>query len=73
MNREEVKLLIETATTFERADELICRHTEFKTTKEKIAFLKGMFDVEIIDQRKSDSDEFIYQLIVNAIVNQKFM
>lgn len=67
-----IKTLIELSTTFEKADEVISKYTDFETVKEKIAFLKGMFDVEIIDQGKDDSDEFIYRIILESIVREKF-
>lgn len=60
------------STTFEKADEVISKYTDFETVKEKIAFLKGMFDVEIMDQGKDDSDEFIYRIILESIVREKF-
>lgn len=60
------------STTFKKADEVISKYTGFETVKEKIAFLKGMFDVEIIDQGKDDSDEFIYRIILESIVREKF-
>ncbi len=72
MNRKMIKILIELSTTFEKADEVISKYTDFETVKEKIAFLKGMFDVEIIDQGKDDSDEFIYRIILESIVREKF-
>lgn len=72
MNRKMIKTLIELSTTFEKADEVISKYTDFETVKEKIAFLKGMFDVEIIDQGKDDSDEFIYRIILESIVREKF-
>lgn len=71
MNRKMIKTLIELSTTFEKADEVISKYTDFETVKEKIAFLKGMFDVEIIDQGKDDSDEFIYRIILESIVREK--
>ncbi len=72
MNRKKIKTLIELSTTFEKADEVISKYTDFETVKEKIAFLKGMFDVEIIDQGKDDSDEFVYRVILESIVREKF-
>lgn len=61
------KLLIETAKTKEQADQIINEYGGFMTIREKIAFLKGMFGVEVIDQKPGDSDELIYELMLLAI------
>ena len=67
LNREDLKLLIEISPNFEEANKLIEEQMNFSTTKEKIAFLKGMFDVGvIIDQKPDDSDELIYILLLSA-------
>ena len=62
------KVLIETSGTTEHANKIINEYGGFMTTKEKIAFLKGMFGVEIIDQKPEDSDELVYELMLNAIL-----
>ena len=68
--REKAKLLIETAPTVESADSIINKYFNFETFKEKIAFLKGMFDCpKIIDQQPTDSDELIYSLLLNGIIS----
>ena len=73
MNKTElVKALIELSNTIEEADKVIEEHTNLKTVKEKIAFLKGMFDWEIIDQKETDSDEMIYQIALDAIISEKW-
>lgn len=61
------KVLIETAKTIEQADQVIEKYAGPMTLKEKIAFLKGMFGVEIIDQKAKDSDELIYENMLHAI------
>ena len=69
LNREDLKLLIEISPNFEEANKLIEEQMNFSTTKEKIAFLKGMFDVGvIIDQKPDDSDELIYNLLLSSIL-----
>lgn len=76
MDGKALKGLIEMCTTPDKIDEKLSKFTDFETPKEKIAFLKGMFyedDIEIIDQKEDDSDELIYQLYLNAIVNKKFL
>lgn len=68
--REKAKLLIETAPTVESVDSIINEYFKFETFKEKIAFLKGMFDCgEIIDQQPNDSDEMIYYLLLQGIIS----
>ena len=61
------KVLIETAANTEDANEIINQYAGFMTIKENIAFLKGMFGVEIIDQKPEDSDELVYELMLHAI------
>lgn len=69
---EEVKLLLETATTVEKAEQVMSDHTAFETVKEKIAFLKGMFGEKIPDEKlRDDSDEDIYRMLLNTIVELK--
>ena len=68
MNRVVAKVLIETSPTTEQANNIINEYGGFETVKEKIAFLKGMFGVEIIDQQPNDSDELVYELMLNAIL-----
>ena len=61
------KVLIEAATNTERVDRIIDDYAGSMTLKEKIAFLKGMFGVEIIDQKTEESDEQIYEIMLHAI------
>lgn len=75
MDGKALKGLIEMCTTPDKIDEKLSKYTDFETTKEKIAFLRGMFyelDMKIIDKEKDDSDEFCYQLYLNAIVHHYF-
>lgn len=75
MDGKALKTLIEMSTAPEKIDELLSKYTDFKTTKEKNAFLRGMFyelDMKIIDQKKDDSDELCYQCYLNAIVHHYF-
>ena len=43
MKRKELKMLIELAQNFEEADGLIEMYSDFRTTKEKIAFILSNF------------------------------
>ena len=70
--REQVKALIELSPTFEEADEVIEEYVGLETVKEKIAFLKGMFEWEIIDQEAKDSDEINYTIALNCIISKKW-
>lgn len=53
--RREVKVLIQCAPTLEAADKVIRQYYGFESVEEKIAFLKGMFDIEIIDHDTPDN------------------
>jgi len=75
MKREHVKLLIESAPTVEKADELINAVYKFESTAEKIAFLKGMFDINLISKHdeigvsKEKSAEMDYWVMLETIIN----
>ena len=75
MKREHVKLLIESAPTAEKADELINEVYRFETIAEKIAFLKGMFDVKLVSKTdgegvsKEKSTEMDYWAMLTGIIN----
>ena len=75
MKREHVKLLIESAPTVEKADELINEVYRFETIAEKIAFLKGMFDVKLVSKTdgegvsKDKSIEMDYWAMLETIIN----
>ena len=77
MNRERVKALIELSNSVEQADEIITREG-FISIKEKIAFLKGMFDFKIIGRHREESlsedvcDKMDYYSILSAIINAKW-
>lgn len=71
--REYVKLMIETATSNDFIDGIIQINYGFQTTAEKIAFLKGMFDVEVVSVddaegvSKEESDRMTYYCLLEAI------
>lgn len=56
--RNLIKLLIEASPTIEIADEIIVENYDFKTIQEKIAFLKGMFDIECIGTDELDENTY---------------
>jgi len=73
--REKVKMLIRMSPNADAADEVINENFNFGTIGEKIAFLKGMFDVEIISVHdadeigKDESDKMSYWVMLDYIVN----
>ena len=74
MKREHVKLLIESAPTVDKADELIDAVYKFETIAEKVAFLKGMFDVKLVSKTdgasvtKDKSVEMDYWAMLESII-----
>ena len=50
-SREKIKLLIELSPTVEEADKIIEENYGFTTIAEKMAFLKGMFNVQVVSKR----------------------
>lgn len=77
MNREKIKMLIELSASADEADAVI-REQGFCTIREKIAFLKGMFDFKLIgrydDVRESAQkiEEMDYYAILSTIINEKW-
>lgn len=71
MKREQIKALIELSSTFEEADAIIRDYTSYETYAQKIAYLQGMFDCEIIG-RSVDSEEADYIALLTSIVNKKW-
>ena len=69
LNREHIKILIETSQTVDEADNVICQNFDFKSTGEKIAFLKGMFDVQIIGHEEKEPDEMDYFSMIATIIS----
>ena len=67
-SRSIMKMLIEHAEDVKKADDLIVENYGFTTPQEKIAFLKGMFDFEIISHIKGDLNEIAYFLMLKAIL-----
>ena len=64
--RRRIKLLIVTSPTVEQADQIINTYYHFSTVQEKIAFLKGMFDVEVLSH--GNPDENTYWAILNSVL-----
>lgn len=76
-SREMVKTLIEISPSVEEADKVIEENCEFKSIGEKIAFLQGMFDVQVISVDdadgigKEESDKMTYFSMLNTIIVAK--
>jgi len=74
-NRKVIKTLIEMSPNVEEADKVINENYNFKTISEKMAFLKGMFDVRLVSKHDAEgvseekSAEMDYWAILNAIIN----
>lgn len=69
LNRELIKILIETAQTVDEADDVICQIDGLESIREKIAFLKGMFDVQIIGHEEKEPDEMDYFSMLATIIS----
>lgn len=73
--RELIKTLIELSPNAEEADKVINENYNFKSIGEKMAFLKGMFDVKLVSKHDADgtseekSAEMDYWAMLNAIVS----
>ena len=77
MNVERIKALIELSSDVHQADKIIVKQG-FTATREKIAFLSGMFDFKIIGRCREktvtneESDVMDYYAILDAIINAKW-
>jgi hypothetical protein len=68
-SREVIKGLIKLAETFEEADSVL--KDEYPSINERLAYLKGMFSVNIA-ARSDDNIECDYKAVLTAIINQKW-
>ena len=66
MERQRVRALIILSRNTEEADSIIVKFLGNVSTKEKIAFLRGMFDVQMVSQ--ANDDETNYYMILNSIL-----
>lgn len=71
MEREEIKTLIECATSFEKANDILEKYTENKSDVERIAYLRGMFDCKIVARNVEDIHTD-YVALLTSIVNNKW-
>ena len=74
VSRSFIKTLIKLSPNVEEADKVINENYNFKSIGEKLAFLKGMFDVKLVSKHDSvdiseeKSNEMDYWAILNAII-----
>lgn len=66
MERQRVQAIIVLSRNVEEADSEIVKFLGNVSTKEKIAFLRGMFDVQMVSQAKDD--ETNYFIMLNSIL-----
>lgn len=77
MNRERIRMIILLSKDTEEADKIIT-DVGFESVKEKIAFLKGMFDFSLIGRQNDAeldneaSDRMDYYAILSTILNSKW-
>ena len=67
--RKKIKILLETSETVEEADEVISKNFDFESVREKVAFLKGMFDIQIVGHEEKEPDEMDYFAMLASIIN----
>lgn len=73
-SREKIKLLIELSPTVEEADKTIEENYGFTTIAEKMAFLRGMFDIQVVSEHdaagtsKERTAEMSYWAMLNAVL-----
>lgn len=69
MKREKVKALIILSMNTKEADLQIEKFLGNVSVKEKIAFLRGMFDVQIISECEQTKDEkIVYEIMLDSIL-----
>lgn len=68
-SREAIKTLIEIAPNVDEADKVINENYGFKSIREKVAFLKGMFDVQIVGHETDEPDETTYFAMLETVIH----
>jgi len=73
-SREVVKTLIELSPNVKEANKVIDENCNFNSISEKMAFLRGMFDIELISKHDSaeiseeKSEQMTYWAMLNTII-----
>jgi hypothetical protein len=76
--RDEVRLAIKLASTWEEADGVITTSMGIKDTSEKLGFLQGLFDINILgrcdpdDVTNEEKAKTDYIAVLSAIVGRKW-
>ena len=74
ISRELVKSLIIISSSIEEADRIIEYNYGFRTVGEKLAFLRGMFDIELVSKNdtegisKEESTEMDYWAMLQTVI-----
>lgn len=69
MDRKWIKALIELSSNIDEADKVITNEVGLTDLREKLAFIKGMFDeIEVVHGDTSYTDEFVYRLWLQEII-----
>lgn len=71
MENDDIKMLIECSTSFEKADAALKEFTEFKDDEERISYLQEMFGCRIVG-RSGENVHTDYVALLTAIVNEKW-
>ncbi len=77
MDREKIKILIELSQSVEEADNIV-EEQGYKTIREKIAYVNGMFGVRLVgrfdnaDVQEDQRLEMDYYAILSAIIYSKW-
>lgn len=71
MKQEQIKALIELSNSYNEANEIIEKYTNFKTYSEKIDYITKMFDCEIFSKNTND-DEADYVALLTSVVDKKW-
>ena len=67
-NRQQIKSLILTSFSDEEADQYIEEVIGFTNYREKMAFLMGMFDVQVMYRNPKDFTEDDYKAVLHSVV-----
>ena len=68
-SRSVIRRSIEFSLTVEEADQIIMDNYDFKTTKEKIDFLKSLFNINLSMINDDQPDEITYYTILKMIID----
>ena len=78
MLNEKIKMLLSLADTVDEGDSVITEHTGYRTTVEKLAYLRGLFPIELIgkqdtaDTTQEESLLMDYHSALNAVIKDQW-